>query len=1070
MTPRRHGSPGGAVPGPTWHRPRHGLAALFVVIVLTGAQSQCALPPDGCAPGLSPVACENQLTGSPPSGWDPGLGDPTVVGFTTDISTDVGGVVRFKISTDAPSVQVDVYRLGYYQGNGARRVATLDPVPGQSQPPCLTDEATGLVDCGNWAESATWAVPVTAVSGVYVARVTRSDTSGSSLVPFIVRQDDSHADIVFQTSDTTWQAYNSWGGNSLYTGQPVGRAYKVSYNRPFSTRGTSPEGRDFLFSTEYPALRWLEQNGYDISYQSGVDTDRLGSLLVNHRTFLSVGHDEYWSGGQRANVEAARDAGVNLAFLSGNESYWKTRYEPSIDGTGTSSRTLVSYKETRAGVKIDPSPEWTGTWRDPRFSPPSDGGRPENSLSGTRFMVNCCNSTLTVPADDGRMRFWRNTGVGDLGPGQTATLAPNTLGYEWDEMPDDASAPPGLVPLSTTTTDVTEYLQDYGATVAPGRSTHHLALHRTASGALVFSAGTIQWAWGLDSVHDGPASAPDPSMQQATVNLFADMGVQPTTLSPDLTAATTSTDTTAPVAVITSPTAGLSIAGSSTFTITGTATDSGGSVGSVEVSTDGGATWRRATGRSTWTYAWPVSGLGPTTVLARATDDSGNTQATPTSVSVDVTCPCSLLSGSSPSMSASAVADPSPVSLGVKFTSETDGFISAIRFYKGGGNDGLHTGSLWGPDGTRLSTAAFTNETDAGWQTASLSPPVAVSAGLVYTASYFAPYGRYAATGGALASPVDTPPLHAPSSAAVLGNGVYAYGGDTRPVSTWNSTNYWVDVEFRFTLPDDHQPPSVQPLSPADGATGVALAPTVRARFDEAVQPGSVTFTLGPVGGADLPTTTSYDGGTHTAGLTLSSPLEPLTTYRAEVSGARDLSGNTLAGPVAWTFTTGPSSASPLSLFSDQDRPRISGAADPNAVELGVRFRADVDGLVTGVRFYKDVSNTGEHVATVWTSAGSPLGSVTFSNETSSGWQHADLPAPVPVTAGTTYIVSYHAPNGRYSADIDYFATSGHARPPLLAPPASEGANGVYTYGPHGFPSSAYRSTNYWVDVVFQAS
>src|SRR5206468_6839014 len=124
-----------------------------------------------------------------------------------------------------------------------------------------------------------------------------------------------------------------------------------------------------------------------------------------------VGHDEYWSGSQRANVEAARAAGVHLAFFSGNEVFWKTRWENSIDGTNTPYRTLVTYKETHANAVIDPAdpPTWTGTWRDPRFSPPADGGRPENALCGTIFTVNGYDSrAITIPAVDGKMRFWRN--------------------------------------------------------------------------------------------------------------------------------------------------------------------------------------------------------------------------------------------------------------------------------------------------------------------------------------------------------------------------------------------------------------------------------------------------------------------------------------------------------------------------------------------------------------------------------------------------------------------------------------------------------------------------------------
>src|SRR5437763_17118666 len=119
-------------------------------------------------------------------------------------------------------------------------------------------------------------------------------------------------------------------------------------------------------------VRWLEANGYDISYFTGVDTDRDGALITQHRIFMSIGHDEYWSGGQRANVEAARAAGVNLAFFSGNESFWKTRWESSIDGTNTPYPPLVCYKESREDGGIDPTTTWTGSWRDASKSPPTD--------------------------------------------------------------------------------------------------------------------------------------------------------------------------------------------------------------------------------------------------------------------------------------------------------------------------------------------------------------------------------------------------------------------------------------------------------------------------------------------------------------------------------------------------------------------------------------------------------------------------------------------------------------------------------------------------------------------------
>ena len=103
---------------------------------------------------------------------------------------------------------------------------------------------------------------------------------------FVVRDDDGRSDVLFQTSDTTWQAYNRYGGNSLYTGNPAGRAYKVSYNRPFTTRDYAPE--DWVFNAEYPMVRFLERNGYNLSYTTGIDADRRGAEILEHRT-LPVG-------------------------------------------------------------------------------------------------------------------------------------------------------------------------------------------------------------------------------------------------------------------------------------------------------------------------------------------------------------------------------------------------------------------------------------------------------------------------------------------------------------------------------------------------------------------------------------------------------------------------------------------------------------------------------------------------------------------------------------------------------------------------------------------------------------
>jgi hypothetical protein len=587
------------------------LTAIVLLVTAPAGRSACG----GQAP--NPIVAENCLSGTPQTTWDiSGSGD-AIDGFTTDISVDRGGTVQFKIDTTAPSYRLDIYRMGYYGGDGARRVDTVTPTDVRHQEDCDGPDSSGLVDCTNWVPSASWAVPGNAVSGIYFAAAVRPDNSVASHIFFIVRDDASRSDLYYQTSDTTWQAYNRYGmGNSLYTGGPLhnpDRAAKVSYNRPFTTRTYTPE--DCVFNAEYPMVRWLERNGYDVSYETGVDTDRFGSLIRNHKVFVSSGHDEYWSGQQRANVEAARDAGVNLAFFSGNEIFWKTRWE-------NNHRTLVSYKETHANAKIDPTSAWTGTWMDPRFN--SENRTPQNALSGTLFTVTDGTRAMEVPSDYRALRFWRNTRVANLAAGQTATLGDDTIGYEWDSDIDNGVRPAGLFDLSSTTFGAL-VLTDYGSRYESREATHNMTMYRARSGALVFGAGTVQWAWGLDSRHDRGSAPPDAAMQQATVNLLADMHAQPATPQSGLVPATASTDTIAPQSSITSPAPGTPVVAGQQVTIVGTADDAGGGhVAGVEVSVDGGATWHPAVGRENWVYVWTPTASGTPTLLSRAVDDSGN--------------------------------------------------------------------------------------------------------------------------------------------------------------------------------------------------------------------------------------------------------------------------------------------------------------------------------------------------------------------------------------------------------------------------------------------------------------
>lgn len=157
------------------------------------------------------------------------------------------------------------------------------------------------------------------------------------------------------------------------------------------------------------------------------------------------------------------------------------------------------------------------------------------------------------------------------------------------------------------------------------------------------------------------------------------------------------------------------------------------------------------------------------------------------------------------------------------------------------------------------------------------------------------------------------------------------------------------------------------------------------------------------------------------------------------------------------------------SVWQPTDMPTVQAQNDPSPVELGMRFKSDIDGTIDGVRFYKGTGNGGTHVGNLWTNDGENMASVVFTDESPTGWQEALFDEPVEIEAGVTYVVSYYAPNGRYSVDLSYFDNQSKYTYPLHALPSSaDGLNGLFKYAVGGgFPEESYSASNYWVDVVF---
>lgn len=435
-----------------------------------------------------------------------------IEGYANLTSVPRGGQISLFVNTTDPTYTLDVYRMGWYGGAGGRLMmpeVTLNGIVQTIPPP---DPATGLVDCA-WTNPYVLTIanpndPSDWPSGVYLVKLTGQVSGYQSYIIFVVRDDGQASDLLFQTSVTTYQAYNLWGGYSLYGDEAVdgGVASKVSFNRPYDndwvhdglTGFSVPPGAGHFLRFEYSMLRFLESNSYNVTYATDIDTHSNPNLLLSHKGFLSVGHDEYWTWEMRQNVENARDAGVNLGFFSANDCFWQIRLDPSAV-TGDPYRTIVGYKinANNDPVTSDPSTYYlmTTQWGLPHMTLP---GMPEEEMIGVGFVVSA-NGDLTVVNPSN----WVFAGTG-LSAGSTI---PGIVGYEIDSM--NQFSPPQTVLLASTPAVVNNKTYNANTTIYQG-----------SSGAMVFGAGTIEWSWGLDD-YVPPTPVANPVSKQITQNILA---------------------------------------------------------------------------------------------------------------------------------------------------------------------------------------------------------------------------------------------------------------------------------------------------------------------------------------------------------------------------------------------------------------------------------------------------------------------------------------------------------------------------------------------------------------------
>lgn len=455
------------------------------------------------------VVAENARQGSPDWQISAGLTGAAIAGYADTTQAVAGQQVRLYVSTSATWFSVRAYRMGYYRGADARLIWSSAPVRGINQQACPLTAGVNMVSC-SWTPSLTVRIGAQFPAGDYLFKLLAVGGQ-QSYVPLTIADPHSHATYLVQNSIMSWQAWNNYGGYDMYGGAPppgktpryADRSRVLSFDRPYAYGGGAA---DFL-GNELPLVEYLEQHGLDVSYVSDIAVNDDPSLILAHKVFLSLGHDECWAMAQRNGIYQAITQGVNVVFFGASPILRHVRMQAGATGP---DREMVDYRAPNQDpiYRTNPKDATGNTWA----QPPADA--PPSEITGDTYSGYGINAPMVI--SDASAWVFAGTGL------HNGSSLPHVVRSDYDHYVRNHFTPHNVQVLTAS-----PVVTSYGA--------HGIAnmtyYTNPTSNAGVLATGTNAWIASIAPCPSGTTRCPAPLVQAITANILRVFGTGPAGLT-----------------------------------------------------------------------------------------------------------------------------------------------------------------------------------------------------------------------------------------------------------------------------------------------------------------------------------------------------------------------------------------------------------------------------------------------------------------------------------------------------------------------------------------------------------